>query len=299
MNMANRFNAIVTRPLRLHLRFSVRALLIVGLLLGGWLGSIVRTAGRQRAAVAAMRSAGAWVRYDWEYRRAEKQLRAGESLRWPLWLEDSVGVDYFHDVISVGMGNKDGFADADLLRVADLRQIENLALNGSRTTDPGLANLGSLGKLNSLYLNLPGITDAGLVHLNGLSSLLKLSIVRDTPITDAGLVHLKRLESLQFLDLSDAKISGAGLVHLQHLNRLERLNLSGCEVTDAGLASLAGPTSLRVLNLSGSVVTDAGLEHLKVLINLYDLKLDRAPVTGSRSSRSYPRSKNYRSLARR
>ena len=44
----------VTRAWRRHLRFSVRGLIIVVLVIGGWLGWIVRSAHIQRDAVATI-----------------------------------------------------------------------------------------------------------------------------------------------------------------------------------------------------------------------------------------------------
>jgi hypothetical protein len=51
----------VSRPWRRYLRFSVRGLIVVVLLMGAWLGSIVRSARIQREAVAAIRKVGGRV----------------------------------------------------------------------------------------------------------------------------------------------------------------------------------------------------------------------------------------------
>jgi hypothetical protein len=50
---------------RKYVRFSVRGLIVVVLLTGGWLGWIVREAHFQRDAVAAIVKSGGIVVYDW------------------------------------------------------------------------------------------------------------------------------------------------------------------------------------------------------------------------------------------
>ena len=48
----------VSRPWRRFLRFSVRGMIVVVLVIGGWLGWLVRSARIQREAVAAIEEAG-------------------------------------------------------------------------------------------------------------------------------------------------------------------------------------------------------------------------------------------------
>jgi hypothetical protein len=55
----------VSRPWRRFLRFSVRGLIVVVLMAGVWLGWIVESARTQRETVAAIKSAGGAVCYDW------------------------------------------------------------------------------------------------------------------------------------------------------------------------------------------------------------------------------------------
>ena len=65
-----------SRRWRRYLRFSVRGLIVVVLVVGGWLGWIVRGARIQREAVAAITRAGGRVAYDWE-RRDGKDIPGG------------------------------------------------------------------------------------------------------------------------------------------------------------------------------------------------------------------------------
>jgi hypothetical protein len=61
----------VCQAWRPHLRFSVRGLIIVVLIFGGWLGWTVRSARMQREAVAAIREVGGTVHYDWEWQHGK------------------------------------------------------------------------------------------------------------------------------------------------------------------------------------------------------------------------------------
>jgi hypothetical protein len=55
----------VSRPWRRILRFSARGLIVIVLMAGVWLGWIVESARTQRETVAAIKSAGGAVCYDW------------------------------------------------------------------------------------------------------------------------------------------------------------------------------------------------------------------------------------------
>jgi hypothetical protein len=54
-------------PWRRFLRFSVRGLIVLVLVIGAAIGWLVRSAHIQRDAVAAIRAAGGAVKYDWEW----------------------------------------------------------------------------------------------------------------------------------------------------------------------------------------------------------------------------------------
>jgi hypothetical protein len=88
-----------SRPWRRFLRFSVRGLIVVVLVVGGWLGWIVRSARIQRDAVAAITKTGGEVNYNWEWRDGVPVPRAQPWA--PRWLVDLLGVDYLGHVTRV------------------------------------------------------------------------------------------------------------------------------------------------------------------------------------------------------
>ncbi len=61
-----------SRPWRRYLRFSVRGLIVLVLVIGVWLGWLVRSARIQRDAVAVLDRDQVSVSYDWEWNGKRK-----------------------------------------------------------------------------------------------------------------------------------------------------------------------------------------------------------------------------------
>jgi Leucine rich repeat len=223
-------------------RVSVRALMILVLLVGGgfgWTVHIVRAARIQSAAVAAVEAAGGYVFYDCERdpnrivtlprptrKRLSRALKPA-GLRRPLWF----GVAYFNNVVEIVLPGV--LSDDELDLVGRFPRVEKVWHAGSHhwLTDAGLAHLHGLPSLKELDLSWSGVTDAGLVHLRGMNSLEQLNLSR-TRITDAGLVHLRGLTSLQALSLRGTDVGNAGVVHLERLTNLRSLDLQGTDVDE-------------------------------------------------------------------
>jgi hypothetical protein len=95
----------VSRPWRRLLRFSVRGLIALVLLIGGSLGWLVRGERIQRDAVAAIEREGGHVRYNGEnilYDAAPGWHDMQPEETWaPRWLVRSLGVDFFYHVTTV------------------------------------------------------------------------------------------------------------------------------------------------------------------------------------------------------
>ena len=95
---------------RHRLRLSTSALMIVVLVLGVVFGWILLRAQSQRDAVAAIKQANGHVGYNWEY----KNDQPSHGKLWaPEWLLGLLGVDYFGQVVSVGL--YDTVSDAELI----------------------------------------------------------------------------------------------------------------------------------------------------------------------------------------
>ena len=153
----------VSRPWRRYLRFSVRGLIVVVLVIGGGLGWIVRQAHVQRDAVAAIEKSGGGVSYHWGWRDG-KSIPRGKPWA-PKWLVDRIGVDYFGHVTAVGLSPTE--TDSAIVHVGHLTQLQRLTINGSSVSDAGLTHLKGLTKLSVLGLGNTQVTDAGLAQFEG------------------------------------------------------------------------------------------------------------------------------------
>jgi internalin A len=218
----------VSRRWRRFLRFSVRGMIVAVLVIGGWLGWIVRSARIQREAVSAIQHAGGSVMYDWG--RSNGKLIPGGEPWAPKWLVERIGRDYFGHVAAVTLSGSVG--DEVMAHVGGLTSLSQLDLSNTDVTDVGLRHLSGLTKLTDLNLDYTRVTHVGLEHLEGLNELEVLGL-NGTRITDAGLFHLRQLTKLQSLELWIASVTDAGLMHLKGLTlrqeARERRIISKCE----------------------------------------------------------------------
>ena len=151
-------------------------------------------------------------------------------------------------------------SDAEMARIENPRDVEELILSGSR------------------------VTDAGLEHLRRMVGLEVLEL-RRAPLTDDGLKHAAGLKNMRRLDLAKTTIGNDGLAHIKGMANLEELNLAQTKVNDGGLKHLSGLTNLVILNLSRTRVTDAGLKHLEGLPDLRIIYADDTPIIDPRTDR--------------
>jgi len=295
---------INSRPWWSFAALSVRGLIVLVLVIAAGLSWIANRASSQRNAVGAIEKAGGKVWYDFELEatpivRARPHAIPNDNQRWtqwlasswserrqsvvnllqaspPTWLVDSLGVDYFSNVVSVSFTRR--ATDAALFHVPKLQRVERLDLYGSAVTEAGLLHLKGLPHLQTVRLVRTKVCDAGLAQLAGLNKLKVLSL-EGTELSDAGRAHLRELTNLEDLDLASTAVSDQGLAHLQGLTKLRALDLSRTGITDAGLAYIEGLSNLQELSLGHTRVTDVGLAHLKRLGNLVELTLDRTAVS--------------------
>ena len=182
-----------SRPWRRFLRFSVRGLIVLVLVIGAWLGWIVRSARTQREAVAAIENAGGEVFYDREW--TDGNYSPGGKAWGRNCLVILIGVDHFGNVNFVVLSGSQTVSDGELAHVGRLPALVSLAVAETNLTDAGLAHLKGLAKLSVLWLHGTRVTDAGLANLKGLSNLRWL-VLDDTQITDTGLLQLSGMTKL-------------------------------------------------------------------------------------------------------
>jgi hypothetical protein len=224
----------ISRPWRRYLRFSLRGLIVVVIVIGvglGWMVRTIRSARIQREAVAAVRTYPGYVFYDWEWSNGVF-IRGGRPWA-PKWLIDLIGIDFFGNVTNIGLSRSSVAPNAVIAAVGNLSGLQRLSLSGTSVADGDLAHLTRLTDLSDLFLANTKVSDAGLAHLEGLNRLSSLEL-HDTPVTDAGLVHLQRLTGLRNLCLAKTPVTDGGLAHLNGLTKLSVLNVMYTRVSGTG-----------------------------------------------------------------
>lgn len=92
--------------------------------------------------------------------------------------------------------------DAGLLRIANIKSLEKLYLEGcKRVTDDGIRELSELPDLKDLGIGNTSVTDKGLASIATFKKLEKLEL-SGCPITEKGVMELIELEALRLLFLS-------------------------------------------------------------------------------------------------
>lgn len=192
-------------------QFSLRTLLVFFLICGVtmWIAVEMREAEKQREVVAAIRSKGGAVFYDYQWKNDMYDVRVKPP--GPTWLRKFVGRDFLSNVRYVRLADTSLATHARQLQ--RLRGLEELRLHGGATTDSSLIQLKEFTNLRVLSLTGTGVTDAGLKHLQTLTNLRRLCLY-GTAVTDEGLEHLKALTSLEWLSLGATQVTDTGIKDL-------------------------------------------------------------------------------------
>ena len=265
-----------TNPPAKRRRFalSLRAYMVVVLVVGTWISWVGYKTRVQMHAVERIRKAGGAVSYDWEW-RGIAPLRPSEPPV-PQWMIDKFGPDFFGYIALVALPIEDLVSDDLITEVARFDRLEYLAISAKSVTDAGLARLQGLTRLKTLWLHNSGITGDGLRHVAKMRDLENLSFPQGS-VKDADLAYLAGLTKLKEIELTGNQITDAGLVHLGGLTHLERLELKNTKVTD--LTPIRGLTRLNWLNVQGSPLNDKAIEPIAAFRDLQDLNLGQTDIT--------------------
>jgi hypothetical protein len=106
--------------------------------------------------------------------------------------------------------SKPEFDDAACRDVAELREVQELMIEGTSVTDAGVAALGGLTKVVRMSLRNSTVGDAGLTSLRPLASLRSLDLI-GTQVTPEGIAALKAaIPALDVMAPSAAVASAPG-----------------------------------------------------------------------------------------
>ena len=188
--------AMVRVPVKKRfLRYSLRTMLVVVLVLSVWLGWMANGAAKQRRAVSLVKELGGHVAYECEiaYPRTGAPILLPPTVapiidktviyepRSEGLLDNLLGHDWFHwfhdvDRVAFLYGTSSNLTDEQLGEVVDvLPYIVHLHLCGRSITDAGLDHLASLKKLEAVLLHGTSVTDDGIARLQSQSPRLKIA----------------------------------------------------------------------------------------------------------------------------
>jgi hypothetical protein len=267
-------NPIPPRRQRLRPRLSLRALMVVVLIIGGWLGWIVHRARVQREVVLAIKQAGGRVFYDSE---SDVDTVPKRTIWAPRWLVESLGIDQFSSVSAVWF-NKPG-ADEVAGHLARLPALDLVNFDESDLSDSGLSRLRGLD-LHYVSLFQTKVTDAGVRHVRAMTNLEDLGL-SSTSIGDAAMAHVATLPKLAALSVSDTNVTDLGVRSIVKLPALKFLNLRGTRVGDEGAALLASKAGLEQVLLEDTHVSPPAIRALRAA-------LPDAGITAPSGSESVP-----------
>jgi len=264
------------------LRFSLRTLLLLVTAICIWLGVQVKSARRQRDAVAVLLNTGAMIHYDYEVVPRPRPAAAPVGLRFtdtaydqnllprgPAWLREKIGDDYFKRVIAVWLYHpKANIQKVDLDELANLPYTQSFFFDGRDTTihEEDFTALQELHQLESLQLVRVRINGSILTWLPN-PMRLKILMLSQADIDDEVFERIEKMTALQVLWLDGTHITDAGLQHLRNLQNLENLFLGATPITDTGLQHLSALKTLTYMDLRGcSNLSEAGVSALRVAL---------------------------------
>ena len=125
-------------------------------------------------------------------------------------LRGILGDDFFDTVVVVSFDNYPSASLMPATRRVDL-------------DDDDLRKVARLKHLQRIGLQGANVTDAGLEHLHGMTSLEHLDLLNNMRVTDAGIEHLGGLINLRWLSLEGTQVTSEGVEKLQE-------TLSECKV---------------------------------------------------------------------
>ncbi len=123
----------LARPWQRYLRFSLRGLVVLVLVLGGALGWIVSRVEVQRRAVAVIEKSGGSVKYRWEWK--DDGPNSSGQPQWPKWVLDHIGPNYLAHIAAAELAP--GGSDKQLLAVGKLKSLEAVILHKASITATG------------------------------------------------------------------------------------------------------------------------------------------------------------------
>ncbi len=196
----------------------------------------------------------------WKLGRADAEVlaKANEPVRPIVTVDQLSRLPEELKLIGIDLRGSSMVRDADLARISDLDQLENLDLSETETTERGFAQLGQLPNLQTLSL-------AG-THAQSLPP-------------DFG----SRFPKLMTLDLHSTEIQRVDSEAIAELRSLESLNVSSTPIETEAIEAFGRLPSLRQIDLSDTTLSNAAIISLAAMPNLQELNVSDARIEATES----------------
>ncbi|MGP0067498.1 MAG: hypothetical protein ACLQGP_28375 [Isosphaeraceae bacterium] len=188
----------------------VHVLILLVLISALWFAWLVNGARAQREAIASIDKAGGSYWYDWQYRNGQFIANGRPSL--PNWLIRLIGLDTFSKVVAVRFDERESMVQ--MLHLDAFRS--GYQHEGRIVGEPVLIRIEDLRDLEEVYLVGTCVTDSDLLRLECLTKLERLSLA-ETDISDLGLKALSGFPRLRWLDLRNTSTTYEGARQLMDL----------------------------------------------------------------------------------
>lgn len=226
-------NQVKVGAKRHFFRFRLGSLLVLVAIAAILLGYLSNRASKIRHAVSSFRESGGKIGFDYQYDGLREDKMA--ELWVPKWLRESIGDEYFVDIVNISFQGNANTSNRNLAPIASLTSVRRIDLDYTPIDD--ISALRGQTKLRWLDLEETNVDSEDLIELRNLRNLEHLILTR-TAITDEGLEYVADMTKLIYLGLNETKVSDRCLVHFERLVNLRELELSDTNVTESGIQSL-------------------------------------------------------------
>ena len=149
----------------------------------------------------------------------------------------------------------------DFRLICGCEQLAYLILPGVELAGADFSQLRSLARLQNIYLRGEHVTDHALHGVAQLPQVTSLVIVA-ARVTDAGCADVAKLPQLRNLMLESTPVTGSCLHGLGD-SKIESLDLYGTKVGSAAIDDLIAMRKLKIVTLSTTKVTKEDIARLK------------------------------------
>lgn len=157
-----------------------------------------------------------------------------------------------------------GTTDRLLVRVPQMRNLEQLHADRSDATDKGFSSIKNMQKLRVLTMFNSEVRGACFKEFSTCPNLIRIESW-NCPLDQTNLKYLSALKHLQSLDIRNDGVTDAGIKLIANCSSLQNLSAGNNPIDDRCIPDLRKLENLKDLDLKGTKVTMSGIKLMKGL----------------------------------